>query len=427
MKPKLVIALFVFLPFITQAQLGGFMNKVKNKVIQKTNQRIDNKLDKAIDKTLDEMEGKTAKTEKPSTPSPVETAKPETGLVSFSKYDFVPGEKILYAEDFTQEAIAELPTGWNTNGSGEVVTIQNQEGKWLQIHKSFIYLTSNTKEFGENYTIEFDAILKLKNNGWGFPELYFGVLSAGSLTTTDNSLLKEYSQNASVTATILPGAASVSRLKLESKLENKSYFNSGAKDYKELENYYGKPIHVAIQVQKERFRIWVNEAKAFDAPKAVPLDQKMNQLFFKLSHTNYAETDYGIFISNIKVATGVPDTRHKLIEEGKFSTTGILFDVNSATIKPESYGVIKEIATVLKENPSVKIKIIGHTSSDGDDKANMELSKKRAAAVKDALIKEHSIDAAIMETDGKGETQPVGDNKTKEGKVQNRRVEFIKI
>jgi outer membrane protein OmpA-like peptidoglycan-associated protein len=74
----------------------------------------------------------------------------------------------------------------------------------------------------------------------------------------------------------------------------------------------------------------------------------------------------------------------------------------------------------------VKIKIIGHTSSDGDDAANMELSKQRASAVKEYLVKEFSIDAARIETEGKGETKPVGDNKTKEGKAQNRRVEFVK-
>jgi OOP family OmpA-OmpF porin len=428
MQKKLTITALTLLPFLASAQFGGFLSKVKNKVNQKVTQRVDGKVDKAIDKTLDEAEGKNTKAETPVAVSTSnETVAKETGVTTFSKYDFVPGEKILFTEDFAQEAIAELPTGWNTNGSGEVVTIQNQQGKWLQIHKSFIYLTNNTKELGENYTIEFDAILRLKNNGWIFPELRFGVLSSGTMTTTDNSLLKEYSQNAAVTAFIQPGSVYESKLKLESKVENKSYFRSNPKEYKELQNYFGKPIHVAIQVQKERFRIWINEAKAFDAPKAVPTDYKMNQLFFDVSHTNYAETDYGIYISNIKVATGVPDTRHKLIEEGKFSTTGILFDVNSATIKPESAGVIKEIGTVLKENPSVKIKIIGHTSSDGDDNANMELSKKRAAAVKDALIKEYSIDASMIETDGKGESQPAGDNKTKEGKVQNRRVEFIKL
>jgi outer membrane protein OmpA-like peptidoglycan-associated protein len=270
-------------------------------------------------------------------------------------------------------------------------------------------------------------LLQLKNNGWGFPELAVGVLASGTLPTTDNSLLKEYDQNASVMAIIRPGAASPSRIEIESKLSNKAYFNSNTKEYSELEKYYGVPVHVAIQVQKERFRMWINEVKTFDVPKAVPLDQKMNQLFFKISHTNYAENDYGLFVSNLKIATGVPDTRHKLIEEGKFSTTGILFDVNAAVIKPESFGMIKEIATVLKENPTVKIRILGHTSSDGDDAANLELSKKRAAAVKELLIKEYGIDAAVIETDGKGETQPVADNKTNEGKAANRRVEFIKL
>jgi len=88
--------------------------------------------------------------------------------------------------------------------------------------------------------------------------------------------------------------------------------------------------------------------------------------------------------------------------------------------------VIKEIATTLTENPSIKIKVIGHTSNDGDDAANMELSKQRAAAVKEYLVKEFSIEDARIVTEGKGETQPISDNKTKEGKAQNRRVEFIK-
>ena len=88
--------------------------------------------------------------------------------------------------------------------------------------------------------------------------------------------------------------------------------------------------------------------------------------------------------------------------------------------------MVKEIGRVLKENPGIKIKIVGHTSSDGDDKANMELSKKRAAAVKDLLSGEFGLDAANLETEGKGESQPIADNKTKEGKALNRRVEFIK-
>jgi outer membrane protein OmpA-like peptidoglycan-associated protein len=73
------------------------------------------------------------------------------------------------------------------------------------------------------------------------------------------------------------------------------------------------------------------------------------------------------------------------------------------------------------------VKVVGHTSSDGDDNANMELSKKRAASVKEMLTTEFGIDASRIETEGKGETQPVADNKEKEGKALNRRVEFIKL
>lgn len=422
MKWSTLLLALALMPALANAQLNGLVNKVKSKV----NQRVNTKTDKAIDDALDEIEGKSKK-QTSTTNNTTAESKQQPAVASYTRYDFIAGEKILYAEDFAAEAIGELPLGWNTNGSAEVVNIPNQNGKWLRLHKSFIYLSNNTKEFGDNYTIEFDMLLQLKNNGWGFPELAVGVLASGTLPTTDNSLLKEYDQNASVMAIIRPGAASPSRIEIESKLSNKAYFNSNTKEYSELEKYYGVPVHVAIQVQKERFRMWINEVKAFDVPKAVPLDQKMNQLFFKISHTNYAENDYGLFVSNLKIATGVPDTRHKLLEEGKFSTTGILFDVNAAVIKPESYGMIKEIATVLKENPTVKIRIVGHTSSDGDDAANLELSKKRAAAVKELLIKEYGMDAAVIETDGKGETQPVADNKTKEGKAANRRVEFIKL
>ncbi|MDQ3278848.1 MAG: OmpA family protein, partial [Bacteroidota bacterium] len=153
----------------------------------------------------------------------------------------------------------------------------------------------------------------------------------------------------------------------------------------------------------------------------------MNQIWFYLENSNYQEDEIGLFVSNIKVATGLPDTRHKLLEEGKFSTTGILFDVAAATIKPESNGVLKELGTLLNEHKDVKIKIVGHTDSDGSDAANLELSKKRSEAVKAALVKEYGVEETRLQTDGKGETVPVGDNKTKEGKAQNRRVEFIKL
>jgi outer membrane protein OmpA-like peptidoglycan-associated protein len=134
-----------------------------------------------------------------------------------------------------------------------------------------------------------------------------------------------------------------------------------------------------------------------------------------------------IFISNLKVAEGGVDLRRKLISEGKVSTNGILFDVGSANIQPQSMGIILQISQVLKQETAMKLNIVGHTDSDGSDENNLKLSKERAEAVKNALVSVYGISSDRLSSEGKGESTPVGDNSTPAGKAQNRRVEFIKI
>jgi outer membrane protein OmpA-like peptidoglycan-associated protein len=87
---------------------------------------------------------------------------------------------------------------------------------------------------------------------------------------------------------------------------------------------------------------------------------------------------------------------------------------------------LKEITGVLGENADLKVTIVGHTDADGDDASNLDLSKRHAAAVRNALVSEFKIDAARMDTDGKGESQPIDKNDNPAGKANNRRVEFIK-
>ena len=115
------------------------------------------------------------------------------------------------------------------------------------------------------------------------------------------------------------------------------------------------------------------------------------------------------------------------VTEGKFVSHGILFESGSDKINPQSYGALKEIAAVLNENETISVKIIGHTDSDGDNEANLKLSEKRAIAVKNAFINDFKIDAARLETSGKGESVPIAPNTSAEGKANNRRVEFIKL
>ena len=158
-------------------------------------------------------------------------------------------------------------------------------------------------------------------------------------------------------------------------------------------------------------------------PKALSPDAELNSLVFFLK---YAEPTSVYYVGNLRLAVGAPDTRSKFLTEGKWVTHGILFDVNSANIKAESYGSLKEIANVLKENADVKVKIVGHTDSDGDENKNLGLSKRRAESVKNTLTKEFGINESRMETDGMGETKPESKNDTPAGKANNRRVEFIK-
>jgi outer membrane protein OmpA-like peptidoglycan-associated protein len=141
----------------------------------------------------------------------------------------------------------------------------------------------------------------------------------------------------------------------------------------------------------------------------------------------YRGASAGSYISNIKITNAAPDTRNKLLTEGKLVTYGIYFDVNKDVVKPESYGTLKDIAAVLNEVPDVKVKIVGHTDADGSDAANLDLSKRRAAAVKAELAKSFGVNADQLETDGMGEKQPVVPNNTPVNKAQNRRVEFIKL
>jgi outer membrane protein OmpA-like peptidoglycan-associated protein len=103
----------------------------------------------------------------------------------------------------------------------------------------------------------------------------------------------------------------------------------------------------------------------------------------------------------------------------------IQFDFNKATIKPESDSLMQEIIKVIKENPHIKkIAIEGHTSSEGSDKYNLKLSDKRAKAVMDYLVSKGGLDKGMFTAKGFGESKPVKDESTEEGKEANRRVEF---
>jgi outer membrane protein OmpA-like peptidoglycan-associated protein len=177
------------------------------------------------------------------------------------------------------------------------------------------------------------------------------------------------------------------------------------------------PVHVSIGVQGKRFRMWWNERKLYDL-SAINEQYLPNQLGFTFGSVGGSD----FYISNIRIAKDVPDTRARF-EEGKL-VSNLLFYSGTANLKPESMGSLLDVSKIIKDATAV-VKIAGHTDSDGDDAANLKLSEQRAEAVKNILVNQYNIEESKLTTEGRGETQPLANNNTPEGKAQNRRVEFI--
>lgn len=111
--------------------------------------------------------------------------------------------------------------------------------------------------------------------------------------------------------------------------------------------------------------------------------------------------------------------------DGAVALYGVLFDTGKSDLKPESEPTLAEIAKLLKDQPALKIFVVGHTDMVGDPAANMKLSQARAQAVVTALTTRFGIAAARLTAFGNGPYSPVASNKTEEGRAKNRRVELV--
>lgn len=423
--PLLFVLIFCLGIFSVDAQIN-----LKDKLKRQTNNRANKNVDQGINKGLNAVEdgvkdifkkkkpeegqanADSAQAKNQSSGQKVKPAADDTpSLEAFSKYDFVPGDKVLLYEDFSQDAVGDFPALWTTDVAGEINTLNIAPGNWFNLKSTEgTYWFMNDIDFPKNFIVELDIVPKIPGGRYAADLVLFGESSHSEMDKNGD-----------------PGTCGL-HVKIEKNIWETTGYKKGLQEKLQGSSTNNlvvpeKVNHVILWVQNRRVRIYHAGGKAIDVPTNIYEGSKFSRLCFKL----YRGASAGSYISNIKITTAAPDTRNKLLTEGKLVTYGIYFDVNKDVIKPESYGTLKDIATVLNEVPDVKVKIVGHTDADGQDAANLDLSKRRAASVKAELSKSFGVNADRLVTDGLGESQPVAPNNTPVNKALNRRVEFIKM
>ena len=316
------------------------------------------------------------------------------------KSDFVPGDKLILYDDFTDMRGDEPPPHWKVRGGTAELRTAGQI-RQLTLLNHAMRISPNVRKLPKNFTLEADyALGPHAGNGNGFI-WSFRRDPDGSPTMIVNVLVQEGGATVEAQAGPIDQMEGIGRTLVQF-------------DQKQ-------PMAFAIWAQDGRIRIYINGKRTVD----------VNQI--ALGDINYVDMDAGVDQENggwvgirrARIAETAPDFS-KTIMSGRYVTRGILFDVDSDRIKPESAATIKMIASGMQANAGTSFLIEGHTDSTGDAAHNMDLSKRRAEAVKSVLVSQFGIDAARLTTAGLGSTKPVASNNTPQGKAENRRVEFVR-
>lgn len=334
---------------------------------------------------------------------------------AYSNFDFIAGTKTIFYEDFSNGLskwkIIESDESDDVESPG-IKQIPNQNGNWFKTPRRGIFYPINIKTLPEKITIEFDM--------WADAEKMSEMESGLIVSIVGNKVNRdEYStafdENPQIQIDIHP---SLELLYCQATKESSDDERILAR--KDIKNGWkqGKVHRISISRIGTHIKVYVGEKKFIDLPNGLP---KTLNYTLMLATNMWGD---GLYFTNFRIAE-VENVAVKIDKENRFVTTAIYFNTNSATIKPESWPALNQAANAIKATEGI-VKIVGHTDSDGNDADNLVLSKKRAESVKTFLVKNFGINPSRLLTDGEGESKPIDNNNTAEGKANNRRVEFIK-
>lgn len=311
------------------------------------------------------------------------------------KADFVPGEKTLFFDDFSDMSAGEAPKRFKARGAAPELRAAG-DMRELAFTKSGV-LIPNLATLPKNFTYEAEVMFTIPN-GWVAANLLLFSKEKEALTFIFNS------------------RATSGEVVLSTKVPKYEQFGRSA-----VKPTLSQPIRIGLWVQDGRVRVFINDEKCLDVNQVelAPIDR----IEIRPEITGAGPT---VAVRSVRFAESTPDFSSVLTASGRYVSHAILFDTNSDRIKPESAAAIQTIAKGLQGAPTMKVLIEGHTDATGDAARTLDLSKRRAEAVKGVLVAQFGIDAARLTTNGLGSTKPIDSNDTPMGRAQNRRVEFVK-
>jgi OmpA-OmpF porin, OOP family len=314
---------------------------------------------------------------------------------AYQNYDFVPGDQILFEDDFSSDTDGEFAAHWKLQaGQGAVNKMNGQtvlamtDGNYFKVAPRI----KTAKYLPDAFTLELD---------------YFPHPSGDA----DNILV--YLIRGDDDSRLIHIGPDVSTEGLEHDLNSSLPGDS--------ESHRGKWHHIALAFKSGQLKVYVDQARALVVPSFDDFKPENLQI------AGSAGADSPVVFTNVRLAAGGGGNLvNQLTTNGKIVTHGILFDVNKSVVKPASMGTINEVVKLMKGNAGLKLEVGGHTDADGDAAKNETLSQSRAEAVRKVLM-DQGIDGARLTAKGYGSTKPIAKNDSPEGKANNRRVEFTKI
>lgn len=314
-------------------------------------------------------------------------------------YDFVPGERVLFYTDYAEDVVGNFPRRLTfKSGNMELAEVDGQ--RWLRVTGSSLLNIPLPEILPAKFTIEIDVINRRVLDGAAFR------LQGGPAWN-----------NTGKTSTVLWGSDGIGLSAWSGGAEVAMTNNELNK-----KRYRGKPSQLRILGDGPYLKLYLDEKRYANVPNAN--FERSKSLTLGLEGRG---EENPVYVGRIRVAASGKTIYDALTATGRVATQGILFDSGSDRIKPESAPTLKEIAALLQEHAELRLRIEGHTDNVGAESANRTLSEQRAAAVREALMRDHQVDGARLESAGLGDTKPVAPNTTAEGRQNNRRVELVRL